>query len=186
MLIFMSGVPHSGKSTFVALLKEYISSAVQVTHINPKDFLPEEYVQADDETRTQYNIAAWSVALEEFNNHLSRSDDELIILDTCGASYNSMAPLVNNGKIAGHAIIYINVDAPDELLAEFAGKDYVGDEIISHYRTTLSSTAPALRKKADAYFSIENGKNNVVNLQWQAREVAKYILSRLAQKLIGR
>jgi GTPase SAR1 family protein len=170
MIVFMSGPPHVGKSSFIEMLLHYIKD-VDVTVVDPKQFLPEEYTTADETTRTELNICAWQVALEELSTLITNKvANDVVILDTCGSSHDSMAPLFINAKLSGHPIVYISMDADDDKLEEYGADKFLGAGIINKYRTSLRSTIPSLARKADRYFSIENNKTGLENLApWVCR-----------------
>jgi len=155
MILFTSGFPASGKTTFVKKLIEELENK-HVLHIDPKKYYLEEYEELDKDEKTAVAVEAWEMALEQTTKSINAAPNAaLIILDTCCSKALHMRPLLNNSKLKGHDTLMVFMSTAQK--ARFLRSN---DKNIKNYeesyRINFLSTLPVLKKLADHFVIINN------------------------------
>lgn len=171
MILFTSGFPQSGKTELSFKINQKIDDVI---HINPKDFYLKEFEELPDEMQSAVAISAWEMAVEKTNECLiHKSNDILIIFDTCCSNESAMRSLFTNARYNKHTILYVFVDSPQEdrwsrnpqaKLSQYERK----------YKTDFTQTLPVLTKLSDQFVRVTNdGKLDKLNKY--AEEIAQYV-----------
>lgn len=160
MILFTSGFPYSGKTTFAEKLTKNLGNK-HVLHINPKDFYLEEFDKLGPEGQTEIAVVAWEMALEKATKSICALPNKvLIIFDTCCSKSLHMRPLFMNAKVAGHEVYMVYVHADLESRSKRTSKDLTAFE--DRYKNDFLETLPILKQHTDhwAIVSNNNDENN--------------------------
>ena len=106
MLIIMCGYPKSGKSTFVDILMQYVTYPAHL--VRPGDWNPEKGLTVAENSK--WHLACWEHAVDKATKLVST--DGVVILDTCGASPQSLRALISVARSHGHEVVAIFVATP--------------------------------------------------------------------------
>jgi tRNA uridine 5-carbamoylmethylation protein Kti12 len=158
MILFTSGFPYSGKTTYANLLKEELDNQL-ILHINPKDYYPDDFSSLPEKDQIDIGVTAWEMSLETATKAITSTPDKvLIIFDTCCNKSLHMRPLFMNAKLRGHHVmmVYINATLEDRLsrVSEIDVDKIKGLE--TKYKESFSTTLPALRSHADSFVVVHN------------------------------
>lgn len=157
MILFMSGFPYSGKTTFAERLIKQLSNKL-ILHINPKDYYPDNYDKLLDEDRTDIAITAWEMSFETATKAICQTPNRvLIIFDTCCSKSLQMRPLFMNSKLRGHNVLMVYLNATlDDRLSRIPEKDADKfKELEDRYKNNFSSTLPELKPHVDNFYIID-------------------------------
>ena len=168
MLIMMAGHPFSGKTTFVDFLKKQLDEPVN--HIDLKKWFLPEYDKLSREEKTQNGLVAWEMSLEVLEKAL-KNEGGIIIYDTAAASREPMEDEMKLARKRGHTVYYIFIIATPKECEERAGNRWVGKDVIKRYYEKFKYTVPALKKRADYFFAIDN-HSNLPSLESEANRIA--------------
>jgi hypothetical protein len=154
MIIFMAGYPHSGKTFVVELLKAAIPE-IQV--ISPKLLLERdsEYDKLDEEEKRTRSIAAWEVTLLYLQGEARTNPKDILLYDSCCASYQVMDPLFRRLKKMKHKILYAFVHASMENIKVRGGAKF-DEDIIDKYTRSFEESVAHLGGLADWKVVIKN------------------------------
>lgn len=152
MILFTSGFPYAGKTTFVQKLIEELDNEL-IIHINPKDYYPDDFEQLDEQERTDIATTAWEMSLEKATKSICALPNRaLIIFDTCCSKSLHMRPLFMNSKLRGHDVFLVYINATSESRFERAGVNEKIKELEDRYRISFSETLPILKEHSDHFY----------------------------------
>ena len=156
MILFTSGFPYSGKTTFIEKLIEKLDGEL-VLHINPKDYYPDDFDSLPDEERMAIATTAWEMSLEKATKSICALPNRaLIVFDTCCSKSLHMRPLFLNSKLRGHDTILSYVDAHSTIRFKRSAENEKIRELEDKYRTSFRETLPTLRSLSDHFFMIDS------------------------------
>jgi len=186
MIIFTSGFPYSGKSTFVQILLENLSnsdiSLDKPILLDPKSLLPENYEKLNKDEQSQYNISSWEVCIEEAYRTLVDKDNKtLIILDTAAAKLQRMRPLFALAHKKRHTIIYAYVHSNFEERQSRTSNDL--SEYENDYAGSFKVAMPHLKRFAHKFMIIRNPNDaEYIDLKKSSGLVVKIIEETLSDE----
>lgn len=155
MILFTSGFPYSGKTTFAAKLCEKLKYK-HILHIDPKNYYLEEFDDLSLEDQSAVAVEAWEMALEQATKSICALPNKaLIIFDTCCNKALHMRPLFMNSKLRGHDILMAFVSANQSSRFERAPNERV-KEYEDKYRINFIETLPILKKLSDYFMMVDN------------------------------
>jgi predicted kinase len=150
MVIFMSGLPYSGKSYVVDLLSRHLDNPVI---ISPKDLRTDDYSSSNDEHKRCIDIAAWKVSLDLLYQSM-KDKGSLIIYDTACASANVMQKVFSDAKLMGHKVLYVFVNTDIDICKNRANGAW--SDKLDRYNDSFSVSIPILKKIATKMVIINN------------------------------
>lgn len=158
MILVTGGYPQSGKTEFARRLKTEIKWTV---HLDPKEWLPEDYVNLDDRARLAWMTSAWELACEKLTEYAEKTPNEvLIIFDTAAAKHLVISPMLSFAKKHGHTIIYVFVDASLKDRKQRTPEPGHIEKIQPGYTVDFKHTIPALKKLSDKFVLIKNSNGD--------------------------
>jgi tRNA uridine 5-carbamoylmethylation protein Kti12 len=153
MILFTSGFPQAGKTE---LSRRIVSKIDNVIHVDPKEFYLKEYGKLPDEVKSAIAISAWEMAIEQVYDLMAdKSNDTLIIFDTCCSNENAMRALFTNAKYNGHDIAIVFVDSPQHDRQE-RSPDTDLSQFESKYKSGFIYALPILKKLSGQFIRVIN------------------------------
>ena len=154
MILFTSGFPKSGKTTFAKQLVNHLDGKL-VIHINPADYYMDDFDELTQEDQTSVATTAWEMSLEKATKSICALPNKaLIIFDTCCSKSLHMRPLFMNSKLRGHDVLLVYIDADQESRALRTTKRI--QELESRYKESFLETLPTLKALADHFIMVSN------------------------------
>lgn len=161
MILFTSGFPYSGKTTFAQKLIDALDGHL-VLHINPKDYYPDEFDALPAEERLDIATTAWEMSLEKATKSICALPNRaLIIFDTCCSKSLHMRPLFMNSRLRGHDTFLVYVNASSETRFERSKQNEQIKELEDRYRTSFKETLPTLKDLSDHFFMVNNDNGDL-------------------------
>jgi predicted kinase len=150
----MAGMPSSGKSFVVSRLIEKTRPDLLV--INPKSFRSDLYEKLTKDEQRNQDLAAWEVSLDLLTEKIKESvKKEIIIYDTCCATYQVMEAYFKLAKKYKHQVVYVYVKANLDSCHRRT-KDGLSPELEQKYIDKFTDSIPKLTKLCDHRIIIEN------------------------------
>ena len=168
MVIFMCGLPKSGKTSLVEGLK--LPKKVEI--ISPAMFEFDELKISDEYER---KIVAWKMAVEFLSDRIKESsDDEIMLFDTCCAN-ESMLDVFNLCKERNHRSLVVFVDSSVESCVSRS----VDESLLDKYKDKFKRALPQFKDAVDAIRIVHNNEDlRKARLEF-SKVVAKFILGRI-------
>lgn len=174
MILFTSGFPYSGKTTFVNALIEQLENK-HVLHINPKDYYPDEFDGLNPDEKSEIAVTAWELSLERANKAIcSLPNKALIVFDTCCSKSLHMQPLFINAKVRNHDIFLVFVNSNLNNRQQRANGINL-NQFESRYAEDFQQTIPRLRPLANEFSIINNNDVELTELTKTANHIAEKI-----------
>ena len=174
MILFMSGFPKSGKSSFAELLVKNLDNKLCL-HINPADYYPDNFDDLPQEEKTDIAVTAWEMSLERADKSItSLPNRALAIVDTCCSSALNMRPLLLNAKVRGHDVFVVYIDTPLEKRIERTGDKNLTN-LEERYKKSFGEALPMLRKNSKEFIIVGNGSDGLSELDKYARIMCEKI-----------
>ena len=152
MIIIMSGLPYSGKTTYVD--SNHNDSIV----IDPKNYYPDDFESLDKEERSEIAIAAWGLSVSELYDEIkSERDSSIIVHDTCGSSISYLLDTCLVARNNKHKIRFIYVNTPLKVCRKRSGGE-IDDSVFRRYIKKFKDILPIMKKQANE-FTIIDGKS---------------------------
>ena len=168
MILFTSGLPKSGKTTFVNKLLDALDRKLCL-HINPEDYYPEDFEKLSQEDKTDIATTAWEMSLEKATKSICAVPNRaLIVFDTCCSKAFYMRQLFMNAKVRGHHVFLVYVYAPLEKRVERTGDKKLAD-LEERYRKAFGDTLPVLKGHSDEFIIIKNESDDLSELDKYAQ-----------------
>jgi predicted kinase len=150
----MSGMPSSGKSFVVSRLLEKVRLKLLV--ISPKTFRDDSYDKLKKEEQHDQDIAAWEVSLDLLAEKIKElGKNEIIVYDTCCATYEVMEPYFKLAKRFKHSVAYVYVKANLDVCSRRT-KDKLDTEVEQKYIDKFTDGLPRFSKLCDHRVIVEN------------------------------
>ena len=157
----MSGFPQSGKTTFAFNLIKALDNK-WVLHINPKDYLPEDYQDLSHGDKSEWNISAWEYAIEKAELSLKKLPNQaLIILDTSASKFEPLEPLIKLAAKSNHYSLGVFVDAPLKLRSEWGDDPDLLESINSNYAEHFGQSLLKYKKTLNDFLIVPNKTKNI-------------------------
>lgn len=159
MIIFMAGYPAAGKSFVVDQFTSKLPDELDVLVINPKELRPENYATLDEDQKREENLTAWEASLDCLDEKIKSLDpSKIVVYDTACASLANMRPRFELAKQHGHKVIYVFVQA-DEEIRETRAVERLPKPVLEKYDFNFSESTPVLAKLADRAIVVQNFSN---------------------------
>lgn len=163
MILFTSGFPQAGKTTFAyKLIKELKNK--HILHINPKDYYPDDFESLNPEEKTDIATTAWELSLEKLSESIVKLPNKaLVIYDTCCSKALQMRPLFMNSHIRGHDIIMVYVNANIKNRFERSTDVEQIKKLEDRYKTSFKESLPILKYLSDYFIIVNNNEDSQLN-----------------------
>lgn len=176
MILITGGYPQSGKSEF----SRRLSKAVEkwVVHLDPKEWLPDDYSSMSDRDRSIWMTSAWELACEKLTEYSQKAPNKaLIIFDTAAAKSLLIEPMIRFARKNGHNILYAFVDASLKDRQKRTDEPGVLESLQSGYSLDFKHTIPVLKKASDKFVLIKNsnGEAGYRAMEEGIEQLAQYI-----------
>lgn len=176
MILITGGYPQSGKSEFSRRLAEKVGK--WVVHLDPKEWLPDNYESMPDRERSIWMTSAWELACEKLTEYSEKVPNKaLVIFDTAAAKSLLVEPMVNFAKKKGHSIIYAFVEASLEDRLKRTDEPGLLEDLQVGYTLDFKHTIPVLKKTSDKFVLVKNnnGEAGYQAMDKGIEELAQYI-----------
>lgn len=157
-LIFMMGLPGSGKSLISDIICKYFDSYL----VRPEDLYPGNFNLLSEDEQQAIKLASWSTSVEEVKSNIANSH---IILDACNANFDVVNDLAKLAKVFNKQTIVIFTKATeDECITRLKKcNKLVNTNLFSKY---YGKFAEILTKtKFDSVFVLNTGNKEDIKLK---------------------
>jgi len=165
----MAGFPFSGKTYVVEKLDKALGDSALV--ISPKFLFPPDYDDLDDNQKTETNIVSWRCSLDQLEASFDMNNHEVIIYDTCCASFDAMEYYFRRALDKGHRVVLLYVYAHLDICAKRAGDKWFDSDVIEKYKSNFKTNLPRFVEISNKWFRIDNIEEP------DLRDVIEYIRS---------
>lgn len=159
MILFTSGFPQAGKTTFAKKLVDALEHK-HVLHINPKDYYPDDFSDLSAEEKTNIATAAWELSIEKLSKSIvGLPNRALVIYDTCCSKSLQMRPFFMNSKVRGHDVMLVFINTNPENRFKRSLDDEQVRKLEDRYKTSFEESLPTLKYLSDHFVIVNNDED---------------------------